>query len=67
MDNGVMIAWNGVEKFRRNIDIYPTDRIDELDFAPKFPIGESYIEKVRELNISCNWVKPEILKPYARA
>lgn len=66
MDNGIMIGWNGVEKFNRNLDIVPPHKIDELDFYAKCPVGEIYIEKVKEQNISCNWIKIPILKPFAR-
>lgn len=65
-DNGIMIGWTGVELFRRNLDIYEPERIDQLDFTAKCPVGESYIEKVKAMNISCNWIKVPILKPYAR-
>lgn len=65
-DNGIMIGWTGVELFRKNLDIYQPNRIDEIDFIAKCPVGEAYIEKVKEANMSCNWVKIPTLKPYAR-
>jgi N6-L-threonylcarbamoyladenine synthase len=65
-DNGIMIAWNGVERFVRNLDICPVDKIYELDFYAKCPLGESHIDKVKEKNIACNWIKTSILKPYAK-
>ncbi|KAG5675160.1 hypothetical protein PVAND_005086 [Polypedilum vanderplanki] len=66
MDNGIMIAWNGVEKFNRNLDICPPEKIYDLDFYAKCPIGESYIDKVKEKNLSCKWIKTPILKPFRR-
>lgn len=35
-DNGVMIAWNGVEKWREGIDIIPPSRLDTVDIEPKY-------------------------------
>lgn len=29
-DNGVMIAWNGVEKYRENVDILSPNQVDEI-------------------------------------
>jgi N6-L-threonylcarbamoyladenine synthase len=66
MDNGIMIAWNGVEKIKRNVDICPVDKIYELDFYAKCSLGESYIEKVKEKSIACKWIKTPISKPFAR-
>jgi N6-L-threonylcarbamoyladenine synthase len=34
-DNGVMIAWNGVEKWRTGIDIIPYTELDSVDIEPK--------------------------------
>lgn len=66
-DNGIMIGFTGVEMFRRNLDICHPSRIDELDYSSKCPVGESHIDKVKEMNIACNWVKIPILKPFSRA
>lgn len=66
MDNGIMIAWNGVEKFNRNLDIYPPDKIYDLDFHSKCTLGESLIDKVKEQNIACNWIKTNIMRPFVR-
>ncbi|KAL7043859.1 hypothetical protein ACKWTF_001688 [Chironomus riparius] len=66
MDNGIMIGWNAVEKFKRNLDIYPPSKIDDLDFYAKSPLGDSCIDNVKEKNMSCNWIKIPILKPFAR-
>lgn len=66
-DNGIMIAFTGVELYRRNLDICHPSKIDELDYASRCPVGESHIDKVREKYIACDWVKIPILKPFSRA
>jgi N6-L-threonylcarbamoyladenine synthase len=66
-DNGIMIGWTGVELFRRNLEICPPSKINEIDFFPKCPVGESYIERVKEAHIACNWCKIPLLRPFARA
>ncbi|XP_023023838.1 threonyl-carbamoyl synthesis 4 [Leptinotarsa decemlineata] len=54
-DNGVMIAWNGVERWKENIGIY-TD-FEDIEIEKSSPLGESLIEDVEKSGISCNWVK----------
>ena len=58
-DNGLMIAWNGLEKWRRNLDIVRPDEIfgPKMDIEPRASFGEDISDKVREMNIKCNWVK----------
>lgn len=34
-DNGIMIAWNGVEKFRENLDIFSHNDLDKIDIQSK--------------------------------
>lgn len=34
-DNGIMIAWNGVEKFQEGLDIFSFNDLDEIDILPK--------------------------------
>lgn len=46
-DNGVMIAWNGVEKFRQDI-VYD---YDSVDIVGKTPLGVSLIDMVKDANI----------------
>lgn len=54
-DNGVMIAWNGVEKWRANRGI--TFDLDTITIEKSSPLGTSLIEDVTTANISCKWVK----------
>ncbi|GAB0087710.1 Probable tRNA N6-adenosine threonylcarbamoyltransferase, mitochondrial [Sergentomyia squamirostris] len=63
-DNGVMIAWNGVERFRENLGI--TEDIDSLDIVPKCRLGESLVEVVKERNIACKWAKIPLLRDNAK-
>lgn len=34
-DNGAMIAWNGVEKWKIGVDIVPPVKFDSVIFQPK--------------------------------
>lgn len=34
-DNGIMIAWNGIEKFNENIDIFSHHDLDQIDIQSK--------------------------------
>lgn len=65
-DNGIMIAWNGVEKFNRNMGIYPPNAIDGLDYTHKSQLGKSYLHEVSEESIACKWVKIPSIRFYAR-
>lgn len=67
MDNGLMIAYNGVERFISNKGILRHDEIDSIKVIPKCQLGESLIEQVKEENIACKWAKIPILKPFMRA
>ncbi|CAG9838681.1 unnamed protein product [Diabrotica balteata] len=54
-DNGVMIAWNGVERWKENIGVYKN--FEHIDIEKSAPLGESLIEDVEREQISCTWVK----------
>lgn len=54
-DNGVMIAWNGLEKWRKGLDII-TD-IKTLDIEAVSPLGENLIPRVIESKILCKLMK----------
>lgn len=34
-DNGIMIAWNGLEKLNENLDIFSYDNLDKVDIQSK--------------------------------
>nr|XP_029729114.1 probable tRNA N6-adenosine threonylcarbamoyltransferase, mitochondrial [Aedes albopictus] len=48
-DNGIMIAWNGVEKFLVGEDL--TTDYGSVDFVGKIKLGTSLIDKVKSANI----------------
>lgn len=62
MDNGIMIAWNGVERWLVEREKYAALDVDELRAEPKEPIGESLVNKLSTANIKCDWVKIPILR-----
>ena len=37
-DNGVMIAWNGIERFNEGIGVYNYKKVDELDIKPQYAL-----------------------------
>ena len=50
-DNGVMIAWNGVEKWRKNADLIPWNRVFDVDVQPRVPFGQNRIQDVIDAHI----------------
>ena len=69
-DNGVMIAWAGLEALKINEtgvapkDVLGVEVLPTKDFSMSFlqvesrcPLGGSIHEKVLEANIKCKWVK----------
>lgn len=54
-DNGVMIAWNGLEKWRKGLDVV-TD-IKTLDIEAVSPLGENLIPHVIESKIRSKLMK----------
>lgn len=62
MDNGIMIAWNGIERWRNGSEEFMHLDLDSIRAEPKEPIGESYVKKLASANIKCDWVPIPILK-----
>lgn len=57
-DNGVMIAWNGAERWIANAGVIrERDKIEMVTPEKKATLGESWIEKVQDANIKCKLVK----------
>lgn len=54
-DNGVMIAWNGLEKWRKGIDI--VTEFKTLDIEATSPLGNSLIEDVKRSSIPTKLIK----------
>ena len=65
-DNGIMIAWNGVEKYLANKGILvEKSDIDKIDIEHRSPIGENWGNIVHQEGIKRKWVKlkfKEIIK-----
>ena len=57
-DNGVMVAWNGVEKFRRGLDLFsPLEAFQEVEVESRSPMGVDVSQQVWERQIKCKWIK----------
>ncbi|KAG5346042.1 OSGP2 protein, partial [Acromyrmex charruanus] len=57
-DNGVMIAWNGAEKWMANINVLrDREEIEMVSIEKNASFGESWIERVQDANIKCKLVK----------
>ena len=62
-DNGVMIAWNGLEKYRVSSDIVPHDEVLAYDggfrdgISPREPFGIDISTDVERSQIKCKWIK----------
>ncbi|CAK9831986.1 tRNA N6-adenosine threonylcarbamoyltransferase, mitochondrial [Anthophora retusa] len=57
-DNGIMVAWNGVEKWITNTDVIrDLSEIEKIKVQSKAPFGEDWIVKVKLAEIKCKWVK----------
>ncbi|XP_037294918.1 probable tRNA N6-adenosine threonylcarbamoyltransferase, mitochondrial [Manduca sexta] len=58
-DNGIMIAWNGVEKYKKELDIVSDFNIKDID--PTAPLGRNYINNVQAANLPVKATKLHIL------
>ncbi|XP_046830870.1 probable tRNA N6-adenosine threonylcarbamoyltransferase, mitochondrial isoform X3 [Vespa crabro] len=59
-DNGVMIAWNGVEKWISGIDILRNEsEIKNVTVETKAAIGEDWTERVQFSKLKCKRIKIE--------
>lgn len=54
-DNGVMIAWNGMEKLKRGLDL--TYEYDKVDMHPDEPFGVDERAEVAKANIRTGYIK----------
>lgn len=61
-DNGLMIAWNGVEQWLANEQRYRSMDIDAVETHPKCALGVNVIRQVEEASIACKWAKLSIYK-----
>merc|ERR1711913_107595 len=56
-DNGTMIAWNGVEKYRRGLQVVPWQQVMGVPVVTREQMGTSLTDKVERANIRCRYVK----------
>lgn len=56
-DNGLMIAWNGVEQWLANEESIRSMDIDEIVSFPRCQLGQNVTKEVEEASIGCKWVK----------
>ncbi|CAO1408609.1 unnamed protein product, partial [Diamesa serratosioi] len=56
-DNGIMIAWNGIERYLADKDQELIYNFDKVEVHPRCQLGTSFIDKVKEQNLACKWVK----------
>lgn len=61
-DNGVMIAWNGVEKWKEHKDMYLNLELDSVIAESKCPLEFNHIKNVELANIAPDWVKVPLLR-----
>lgn len=59
-DNGIMIAWNGVERYKVGKGVF--EDIDNVDVFGKCRLGENWIDKLKHSNLQCKWAKLPILR-----
>ena len=58
-DNGVMIAWNGVEKWKRSReeDIIPWQKVFDVDVYPKVPFGQDISSVIASQQLKAQKIK----------
>lgn len=64
-DNGVMIAWNGMEKYKLGLDVLQEAEFNRINVEKRAPLGVSLIDKVKSREITCKWAKIGALKASA--
>lgn len=56
-DNGVMIAWNGIEQILKNKSCLRWD-YNDIDIKGKADLGKNLINDVTLAGIKCKWIQP---------
>ena len=56
-DNGVMIAWNGFEKYRLSSDVISYQDVEDVSISPRESFGIDISSEVEEASIKCKWIK----------
>lgn len=60
-DNGIMIAWNGVERWLADEEKYLNLNIDDICVESKEAIGISLVDELAAANVACKWAKIPIM------
>ncbi|XP_063988908.1 tRNA N6-adenosine threonylcarbamoyltransferase, mitochondrial [Diachasmimorpha longicaudata] len=64
MDNGTMIAWNGIERWNANVGVLrDAVEIEQVEFQCRAALGTDWTNLVREESIPCKTVKSRELYP----
>ncbi|XP_058807499.1 tRNA N6-adenosine threonylcarbamoyltransferase, mitochondrial [Phymastichus coffea] len=57
-DNGIMVAWNGIEKYNAGIGVLRNpEEIDAIDIRHRAPIGENWSKILTDEGIKRKWIK----------
>jgi len=56
-DNGVMIAWNGLEFWRLQRNIVKCEDVFSVQVHARSPLGEDISDSVKQANLKCKWIK----------
>ena len=56
-DNGVMIAWDGAEKWRRGVGVVPWQQVMGVPVVTREQMGTSLVDQVEKAHIKCRYVK----------
>lgn len=56
-DNGIMIAWNGVERWQFEKEKYLDVDLDTIRVEPKEPLGVNFVKQLASANIQCDWAR----------
>ncbi|KAK0176523.1 hypothetical protein PV328_000649 [Microctonus aethiopoides] len=58
MDNGVMIAWNGMERWKIDAGVLrDPEEIERIDHESRAPLGDDWTSRVKEAHIQCSTIK----------
>ena len=56
-DNGVMVAWNGLERWRLGRGVLDWDKALDVEVVSRCPLGEDWHPRVETAHIKCKWIK----------
>lgn len=62
MDNGIMIAWNGIERWNVNKGVLrDREEIENVNIRSRAPLGENWTQLVSDANLKCGTIKKKEL------